>query len=79
MELILSDPDSPENGPPFSFRITKGNDGFAFRVTADGWLVTTAGLRKRVQEWYQLQIEVRAVGATGGDHGDKKCAGSANR
>ena len=41
--------------------------------------MTTAGLRKRVQEWYQLQIEVRAVGATGGDHGDKKCAGSANR
>lgn len=61
LQLILSDPDSPENGPPYSFQITKGNDGSAFRVTPDGWLVTTAGLSKRVQEWYQLQIEVRAV------------------
>ncbi|XP_025148164.2 protocadherin Fat 2 [Bubalus bubalis] len=62
LQLILSDPDSPENGPPFSFRITKGNDGFAFRVTPDGWLVTTAGLSKRVQEWYKLQIEVSDSG-----------------
>ena len=41
--------------------------------------MTTAGLSKRVQEWYQLQIEVRAVGAPGGDRGDETCAGSANR
>ncbi|XP_058918449.1 protocadherin Fat 2 [Kogia breviceps] len=62
LQLILSDPDSPENGPPYSFRITKGNNGSAFRVTPDGWLVTTAGLSKRVQEWYQLQIEVSDSG-----------------
>ncbi|XP_026937292.1 protocadherin Fat 2 isoform X1 [Sagmatias obliquidens] len=62
LQLILSDPDSPENGPPYSFQITKGNDGSAFRVTPDGWLVTTAGLSKRVQEWYQLQIEVSDSG-----------------
>ncbi|XP_043455316.1 protocadherin Fat 2 [Prionailurus bengalensis] len=62
LQLILSDPDSPENGPPYSFRITKGNDGSAFRVTPDGWLVTTMGLRKRVQEWYQLQIKVSDSG-----------------
>lgn len=61
LQLILSDPDSPENGPPYSFQITQGNDGSAFQVTPDGWLVTTEGLSKRVQEWYQLQIEVRAV------------------
>ncbi|EPY88630.1 FAT tumor suppressor 2, partial [Camelus ferus] len=62
LQLILSDPDSPENGPPYSFRITKGNHGSAFRVTPDGWLVTTRGLSKRVQEWYQLQIEVSDSG-----------------
>ncbi|XP_047411467.1 protocadherin Fat 2 [Sciurus carolinensis] len=62
LQLILSDPDSPENGAPYSFRITKGNVGSAFRVTPDGWLVTAAGLSRRVQEWYQLQIEVSDSG-----------------
>ncbi|KAF6081115.1 FAT atypical cadherin 2 [Phyllostomus discolor] len=62
LQLILSDPDSPENGPPYSFRITKGNNGSAFRVTPDGWLVTTTYLSRRVQEWYQLQIEVSDSG-----------------
>ncbi|XP_019482771.1 PREDICTED: protocadherin Fat 2 [Hipposideros armiger] len=62
LQLILSDPDSPENGPPYSFQITKGNDGSAFRVTPDGWLVTTMGLSRRAQEWYQLQIEVSDSG-----------------
>uniref|UniRef100_A0A8C5P376 Protocadherin Fat 2 n=1 Tax=Jaculus jaculus TaxID=51337 RepID=A0A8C5P376_JACJA len=62
LQLILSDPDSPENGPPYSFRITKGNTGSTFRVTPDGWLVTAAGLSRRVQEWYQLQIEVSDSG-----------------
>ncbi|XP_037657979.1 protocadherin Fat 2 [Choloepus didactylus] len=63
LQLILSDPDSPENGPPYSFQITKGNIGSAFRVTPDGWLVTSAGLSRRVQEWYQLQIEVSDSGS----------------
>ncbi|XP_069340449.1 protocadherin Fat 2 [Eulemur rufifrons] len=62
LQLILSDPDSPENGPPYSFRITKGNNGSAFRVTPDGWLVTAEGLSRRVQEWYQLQIEASDSG-----------------
>lgn len=61
LQLVLSDPDSPENGPPYSFQITKGNDGSAFRVTPEGWLVTAMGLSKRAQEWYQLQIQVRVV------------------
>ncbi|XP_003464523.3 protocadherin Fat 2 isoform X2 [Cavia porcellus] len=62
LQLILSDPDSPENGPPYSFRITKGNAGSAFRVTPEGWLVTTAGLSRAAQEQYQLQIEVSDSG-----------------
>ncbi|KAG8509268.1 Protocadherin Fat 2 [Galemys pyrenaicus] len=59
LQLVLSDPDSPENGPPYSFRITRGNDGAAFRVTPDGWLVTAAGLSQALQGRYQLQVEVR--------------------
>nr|XP_039326783.1 protocadherin Fat 2 [Saimiri boliviensis boliviensis] len=62
LQLILSDPDSPENGPPYSFRITKGNDGSAFRVTPDGWLVTAESLSRRAQEWYQLQIQASDSG-----------------
>ncbi|XP_006863959.1 PREDICTED: protocadherin Fat 2 [Chrysochloris asiatica] len=62
LQLILSDPDSPENGPPYSFQINKGNIGSAFHVTPDGWLVTTVGLSRRVQEWYELQIEVSDSG-----------------
>uniref|UniRef100_H0XDR7 Protocadherin Fat 2 n=1 Tax=Otolemur garnettii TaxID=30611 RepID=H0XDR7_OTOGA len=62
LQLILSDPDSPENGAPYSFRITKGNNGSAFRVTPDGWLVTAKSLSRRVQEWYQLQIEATDSG-----------------
>uniref|UniRef100_A0A8C0ZPK4 Protocadherin Fat 2 n=1 Tax=Castor canadensis TaxID=51338 RepID=A0A8C0ZPK4_CASCN len=62
LQLILSDPDSPENGPPYSFRITKGNPNSVFRVTPDGWLVTKAVLSRRVQQWYQLQIEASDSG-----------------
>uniref|UniRef100_A0A2K6QA51 Protocadherin Fat 2 n=1 Tax=Rhinopithecus roxellana TaxID=61622 RepID=A0A2K6QA51_RHIRO len=62
LQLILSDPDSPENGPPYSFRITKGNNGSAFRVTPDGWLVTAEGLSRKAQEWYQLQIQASDSG-----------------
>lgn len=62
LQLILDDPDSPQNGPPYSFRITEGNAGSVFRVTPDGWLVTAASLSRRVQEWYQLHIEVSDSG-----------------
>ncbi|XP_004697154.1 protocadherin Fat 2 [Echinops telfairi] len=62
LQLVLSDPDSPENGPPFSFRITKGNTGSAFHVTPEGWLVTTEGLRRRLQERFELQIEASDSG-----------------
>ncbi|XP_074147953.1 protocadherin Fat 2 [Sminthopsis crassicaudata] len=62
LELILSDRDSPKNGPPYSFRITEGNDGSAFRVTEDGWLVTAAALNRRFKEQYLLQIQVSDSG-----------------
>ncbi|XP_027697609.1 protocadherin Fat 2 isoform X3 [Vombatus ursinus] len=62
LELILNDRDSPKNGPPYSFRIIEGNDGSAFRVTEDGWLVTAAALNRRFKEQYLLQIQVSDSG-----------------
>ncbi|XP_060053958.1 protocadherin Fat 2 [Erinaceus europaeus] len=62
LQLILSDLDSPKNGPPYSFRITKGNKGSAFRVSPEGWLVTTMELSRTVQDRYQLQIEASDSG-----------------
>ncbi|KAM4826977.1 protocadherin Fat 2 [Thomomys bottae] len=62
LQLIVSDADSLENGFPYSFRITQGNVASAFRVTPDGWLVTTGALSRQTQEWYQLQIEASDSG-----------------
>ncbi|XP_042544933.1 protocadherin Fat 2 [Dipodomys spectabilis] len=62
LQLIVSDPDSPENGPPYSFRITQGNVASTFRVTPDGWLVTTGALSRKAQERYQLQVEASDSG-----------------
>lgn len=73
LQLILSDPDSPENGPPYSFRITKGDNASVFRVTPDGWLVTAASLSRSVQDQYQLEIEVRAAEGHGGCRSHRIC------
>uniref|UniRef100_F6UD14 FAT atypical cadherin 2 n=1 Tax=Monodelphis domestica TaxID=13616 RepID=F6UD14_MONDO len=62
LELVLSDRDSTKNGPPYSFHITEGNDGSAFRVTDDGWLVTAAVLNRKFKEQYLLQIQVTDSG-----------------
>lgn len=58
LQLIMSDRDSPENGPPYSFQITEGNDGKAFDVTQDGLLVTSSVLDRRTKEQYLLQVQV---------------------
>lgn len=61
LELIMSDRDSPENGPPYSFQITQGNDGKAFEVTQNGLLVTSSVLNRRMKEQYLLQVQVEPV------------------
>lgn len=58
LELIMSDRDTPENGPPYSFQITQGNDGKAFDVTQNGLLVTSSVLNRRMKEQYLLQVQV---------------------
>ncbi|XP_019361654.1 PREDICTED: protocadherin Fat 2 isoform X1 [Gavialis gangeticus] len=62
LELVLSDRDAPENGPPFSFQITEGNDGETFDVTQDGLLVTSSVLNRRSKEQYLLQVQVSDSG-----------------
>uniref|UniRef100_A0A663MK89 FAT atypical cadherin 2 n=1 Tax=Athene cunicularia TaxID=194338 RepID=A0A663MK89_ATHCN len=62
LELIMSDRDSPENGPPYSFQITQGNDGKAFDVTQNGLLVTSSILNRRTKEQYLLQVQVSDSG-----------------
>ncbi|NXS22860.1 FAT2 protein, partial [Mystacornis crossleyi] len=62
LELIMSDRDSPENGPPYSFQITQGNDGKAFEVTQNGLLVTSSVLNRRMKEQYLLQVQVSDSG-----------------
>ncbi|OWK59504.1 Protocadherin Fat 2 [Lonchura striata] len=62
LELIMSDRDSPDNGPPYSFQITQGNDGKAFEVTQNGLLVTSSVLNRRMKEQYLLQVQVSDSG-----------------
>ncbi|KAM3849026.1 protocadherin Fat 2 [Vipera latastei] len=58
LELIMSDRDSPENGPPYNFQIVEGNEGRAFQVNQDGVLVTSSILNRRAKEQYLLQVQV---------------------
>ncbi|KAK9406470.1 protocadherin Fat 2 [Crotalus adamanteus] len=58
LELIMSDRDSPENGPPYIFQIVEGNEGRAFQVNQDGVLVTSSILNRRTKEQYLLQVQV---------------------
>nr|XP_056703533.1 protocadherin Fat 2 [Euleptes europaea] len=62
LELVMSDRDSPENGPPYSFQIIEGNEGKAFQINQDGLLVTSSVLNRRVKEQYLLQVQVTDSG-----------------
>ncbi|XP_078241753.1 protocadherin Fat 2 isoform X1 [Pogona vitticeps] len=62
LELIMSDRDSPRNGPPYSFQITEGNEGKAFQINQDGVLVTSIILNRRTKEQYLLQVQVTDSG-----------------
>uniref|UniRef100_A0A8C7E2R2 FAT atypical cadherin 2 n=1 Tax=Naja naja TaxID=35670 RepID=A0A8C7E2R2_NAJNA len=58
LELIMSDRDSPENGPPYNFQIVQGNEGKAFQINQAGVLVTSSTLNRRTKEQYLLQVQV---------------------
>ncbi|XP_030067038.1 protocadherin Fat 2 [Microcaecilia unicolor] len=62
LELVLTDRDSPENGPPYLFRVTSGNDEKAFQVDQNGLLVTSSVLNRKTKDHYLLQVQVSDSG-----------------
>ncbi|MBN3279871.1 FAT2 protein, partial [Polyodon spathula] len=62
LRLMVTDRDTPPNGPPFSFRITAGDIGKEFQIDSEGLLMSVAILRRRTKEEYLLQVQVTDSG-----------------
>lgn len=61
LQLVVTDRDTPRNGPPFSFHIVSGNEERRFHVDQGGLLSLSAPLRKKVKGHHQLKIQVRSL------------------
>nr|XP_043896880.1 protocadherin Fat 2 [Solea senegalensis] len=62
LQLVVTDKDTPKNGPPFSFHIVSGNEDRRFHVDQGGLLSLSAPLRKRVKPHHLLKIQVTDSG-----------------
>uniref|UniRef100_A0A673AU48 FAT atypical cadherin 2 n=1 Tax=Sphaeramia orbicularis TaxID=375764 RepID=A0A673AU48_9TELE len=62
LQLVVSDKDTPKNGPPFSFHIVSGNEDRRFHVDQGGLLSLSAPLRKKQKDQHQLKIQVTDSG-----------------
>nr|XP_020449665.1 protocadherin Fat 2 [Monopterus albus] len=62
LQLVVTDKDTPKNGPPFSFHIVSGNEDHRFHVDQGGLLSLSAPLRKKVTPHHQLKIQVTDSG-----------------
>uniref|UniRef100_A0A3P9B854 FAT atypical cadherin 2 n=1 Tax=Maylandia zebra TaxID=106582 RepID=A0A3P9B854_9CICH len=62
LQLVVTDKDTPRNGPPFSFHIVSGNEDRRFHVDQGGLLSLSAPLRKKVKAHHQLKIQVTDSG-----------------
>ncbi|KAM9850314.1 protocadherin Fat 2 [Aulostomus maculatus] len=62
LQLIVTDKDTPKNGPPFSFHIVSGNKDGRFHIDQGGLLSLSAPLRKKVKSHHQLKIQVTDSG-----------------
>lgn len=62
LQLVVSDKDTPKNGPPFSFHIVSGNEDRRFHVDQGGLLSLSAPLRRKVKPTHQLKIQVTDSG-----------------
>ncbi|XP_074530998.1 protocadherin Fat 2 isoform X2 [Halichoeres trimaculatus] len=58
LQLVVTDKDTPKNGPPFSFHIVSGNEDRRFHVDQGGLLSLSAPLKKKVKPHHQLKIQV---------------------
>ncbi|KAI2656785.1 Protocadherin Fat 1 [Labeo rohita] len=55
LQLNVTDKDSPQNGPPFSFSILKGDESSSFIIDQQG-VVKTAGPLRKGQHIFQVQV-----------------------
>uniref|UniRef100_A0A3B4TRB4 FAT atypical cadherin 2 n=3 Tax=Percomorphaceae TaxID=1489872 RepID=A0A3B4TRB4_SERDU len=62
LQLVVTDKDTPKNGPPFSFHIVSGNEERRFHIDQGGLLSLSAPLRKKVKPYHQLKIQVTDSG-----------------
>lgn len=58
LQLLVTDRDTPQNGPPFTFHIVSGNEGRHFHVDQGGLLSLSSSLRKRGKSQHVLKIQV---------------------
>lgn len=60
LQLLVTDKDTPRNGPPFSFHIISGNEDRRFHVDQGGLLSLAAPLRRTSRAQHRLKIQARA-------------------
>ncbi|XP_026859393.2 protocadherin Fat 2 [Electrophorus electricus] len=58
LQMLVSDRDMPQNGPPFSYHIVSGNEGRHFYVDQGGLLSLSSPLGKRGKPQHLLKIQV---------------------
>ncbi|TSK28143.1 Protocadherin Fat 2 [Bagarius yarrelli] len=58
LQLLVTDRDTPQNGPPFNFHIVSGNEGRHFHVDQGGLLSLSSSLRNRGKSQHVLKIQV---------------------
>uniref|UniRef100_A0A8B9LAB3 FAT atypical cadherin 1b n=1 Tax=Astyanax mexicanus TaxID=7994 RepID=A0A8B9LAB3_ASTMX len=62
LQLNVTDRDTPQNVPPFSYSILKGNEGKQFSIDQQGVIRTTSPLKRSVKDQYVLQVQVTDSG-----------------
>uniref|UniRef100_A0A672QBL2 FAT atypical cadherin 2 n=1 Tax=Sinocyclocheilus grahami TaxID=75366 RepID=A0A672QBL2_SINGR len=62
LQLLVTDRDTPQNGPPFSFHIVSGNEDRSFHIDQGGLLSVSSPLRRRGKPQHLLKIQVTDSG-----------------
>uniref|UniRef100_A0A8C1I966 FAT atypical cadherin 2 n=1 Tax=Cyprinus carpio TaxID=7962 RepID=A0A8C1I966_CYPCA len=62
LQLLVTDRDTPQNGPPFSFYIVSGNEDRSFHIDQGGLLSISSPLRRRGKPQHLLKIQVTDSG-----------------
>lgn len=59
LQLLVTDRDTPQNGPPFSFHIVSGNEDKSFLIDQGGLLSVYSPLRRGGKPQHLLKIQVK--------------------